>query len=517
MKRGFCVDCIGMPTVTHLLATFFASFSASLYAIDIGPLPYLQASDSPYADQQFEYFHLEDLEDNIFNTPGATFAPEWALRTPSSVTDSVDGDDGVVDGLGRDGTSFTSSLTYDHFTVTFDKNILGALPTHVGIVWTDVGRNNGGTPTNFPLPVTFEFTDSEGSRLDNGDTHFVGDAVVTGETEEDRFFGGVHLSGISSMTLRMPGSNNWALDHIQYGFQSSASSCNGLSVTVFVASGDQPTTGADIILGSSGPDIINGLGGDDTICGLAGNDIINAGGGNDWVDGGTGRDDILGGGGDDEIFGGRGDDIMRGGGGDDDIEGEEGDDTLMGQSGNDTLDGGDGVDDINGGPGSDTIYTGSGATANTGIVASGGSGADEINGGPDADALVGSNGADIINGFGGADVITGGDGRDEIDGGNGDDDIRGQGARDILNGGAGDDVINGGEQDDIINGGSGDDDLNGGSGDDTVRGDSGADLVSGGSGDDNLVGGGSGEDVCNGQSGVDSAVGSCEILIGVEE
>ena len=130
--------------------------SGTLHAVDVGPLEYLQRSDSPFADQAFEYFHLEDLEDGMFNVPGASFTPAWGIRSNSTFTDSVDGDDGILDGFGRDGASLSSFFAHDHFTVNFDIGVLGALPTHVGIVWTDAGRNGGGNPVSFPLPVTFE-------------------------------------------------------------------------------------------------------------------------------------------------------------------------------------------------------------------------------------------------------------------------------------------------------------------------------------------------------------------------
>jgi len=291
--------------------------------------------------------------------------------------------------------------------------------------------------------------------------------------------------------------------------------CNGQTVSIFMESGDVPTAGPDVILGTTGDDEINARGGGDTICGRGGNDIINAGGGDDWIDGGSGNDDILGSAGNDTIFGGLGDDVIRGGSGDDDIDGEDGDDALLGQTGDDTIDGGDGVDDISGGAGSDTIYTGSGATVGSGVFVSGGGGNDTIHGGADADDLRGTAGVDIINGSGGDDLITGGTGRDEINGGDGDDDIRGQGSRDTINGDAGNDTINGGEENDIVNGGDGNDHIAGGRGNDILRGDSGADTVSGGLGDDTLVGGPSGGDICIGQSGTDTAAGSCESVTGV--
>ena len=291
--------------------------------------------------------------------------------------------------------------------------------------------------------------------------------------------------------------------------------CNGLAVNVDLASGDSPTSGDDVILGTSGADIINALGGNDTICSLGGNDVINAGGGNDWIDSGAGNDDIQGNAGTDTIFGGLGNDLIRGGVDDDHLEGEEGDDRLFGQGGDDFLGGGSGVDDLKGGSGNDMILTGTGATVGSGVFVSGGGGNDTIFGGSDADDIRGAAGLDTLSGAGGNDVITGGNGRDTIDGGIGNDDIRGQGSPDIIEGGSGTDTIFGGDGNDVVNGGDGADTILGGAGNDTLDGGGGSDVISGGLGDDALIGGASVGDVCDGQGGSDTADASCESIVGV--
>jgi uncharacterized delta-60 repeat protein len=103
--------------------------------------------------------------------------------------------------------------------------------------------------------------------------------------------------------------------------------CQGRAVTVYLGSGQQPTSGDDVVLGTRRADTIDGLEGRDVICGLGGGDLI---------DGGPGRDILI---------GGRGADTLRGG---------DGRDRLVGGGGRDTLDGGGGRDRCMGGPGQDT-------------------------------------------------------------------------------------------------------------------------------------------------------------------
>ncbi|MGQ7848733.1 GDSL-type esterase/lipase family protein [Granulosicoccus sp. 3-233] len=286
----------------------------------------------------------------------------------------------------------------------------------------------------------------------------------------------------------------------------SGETCNGKPVTVYLANGDSPTAGDDVILGTAGNDTINALGGNDTICALAGNDTIDAGNGNDWVDASAGNDVVDGGDGNDYIIGGSGNDELSGGEGDDELLGHSGDDQLVGENGADVLKGGDGVDLILGGPGNDNIITGNGSTVGHPWFVSGGSGNDTITGGSDNDDILGATGDDLIIGNNGDDELAGGDGEDVISGGNGMDTITGGNDDDELDGGNGNDVIYAGAGDDIVTGGNGRDILVGHTGIDDIDGGAGNDHIRGGDQDDTLKGG-DGNDYLTGQTGNDSLNG----------
>ena len=130
---------------------------------------------------------------------------------PYGLTDSVDADDGTIDGSGTNGQSFSGSGATG-FTFTFDDNVLGSLPTHVGIVWTD------GAITN---EVTFEAFDSNGDSLGVIVAPGIGDDNFYGGTDEDRFFGVTDPLGISAIHIFnsvMSGSGSGIeIDHLQYG------------------------------------------------------------------------------------------------------------------------------------------------------------------------------------------------------------------------------------------------------------------------------------------------------------
>ncbi len=169
----------------------------------LGPTPYLQASDSPWTGVSFDYFHLDDIEDKALNTPGATLAS--GIVTSSSfgpgLTDSVDGDDGLIDGIGAGESLFANGP----IRINFSEAVLGTLPTHAGIVWTD-GVTGG----------TFEALDRNGSSLGTiSGTH--ASSGFTGQTDEDRFYGVEYQDGISAIIIRSPGSAVEA-DHVQYGY-----------------------------------------------------------------------------------------------------------------------------------------------------------------------------------------------------------------------------------------------------------------------------------------------------------
>ena len=119
-----------------MIGLLFASFSQ---AASVGPTPYLSAADSPWNSVSFSSFFLEDFEDGLLNTPdvsqvGATDVP----AAGGQFNDSVDSDDGAIDGFGTAGRSHYTTSGTTGITYTFGIATLGRLPTHAGVVWTDL-------------------------------------------------------------------------------------------------------------------------------------------------------------------------------------------------------------------------------------------------------------------------------------------------------------------------------------------------------------------------------------------
>jgi hypothetical protein len=184
----------------------------------LGPTPCLSFADSPFRGSSFSHFYLEDAEDGLLDTPGVTAVNNSGgspigVYAPSATTDSVDGDDGFINGSGVKGRSFgpvANDGGENHgTTLDFDRDALGSLPTHAGVVWTD-GSQTASTQ--------FEAFGSAGESLGVVGRVKIGDSSFSGGTAEDRFFGVVSLAGISKITVRDPGGlNTLELDHLQYG------------------------------------------------------------------------------------------------------------------------------------------------------------------------------------------------------------------------------------------------------------------------------------------------------------
>lgn len=177
---------------------------------------------SPFAGLAAVYFYLEDFEDSAFDSPGVRLL-EFANEDIEFVySDSVDGDDGVIDGFGNRGAgggrgkSLFSARQSSTFTFVFSADVLGTFPTHAGLVWTDVGRDNGGTPRAEDHAVTFEAFDRLGASLGTIGPVELGDDFISSETAEDRFLGVIHQEGISSIRV-VSATDNWEVDHLQYG------------------------------------------------------------------------------------------------------------------------------------------------------------------------------------------------------------------------------------------------------------------------------------------------------------
>jgi hypothetical protein len=167
----------------------------------LGPTPYLSKADSPFDTTAFG-FCVEDFENAKFDIPGAT--GNGSPIVPGGITDSVDGDDGEIDGLGQNGHSYFFGNGASGVVITFDETRTHGLPTKVGIVWTD----GAGT-------ITFEAYGPDGESLlgPNGPNDHA-DGGVSGTTAEDRFYGATNEAGISQIVISNT-SGGIEVDHIQ--------------------------------------------------------------------------------------------------------------------------------------------------------------------------------------------------------------------------------------------------------------------------------------------------------------
>ncbi len=191
-----------------LAAGAFVSLASVAPAQVFGPTPYLSAADSPFQPASFPgYFHLENMEDGVLNTPGVSANIGNSLG-PGTSTDSVDADDGSIDGSGLLGTSYLvagSGNPTGNFT--YSGAVLGRLPTHAGLVVTDAYD-----------PVVVEGFAWDGSSLGTVTITGYGPFPDTqGQTAEDRFVGFVHQDGILQIRVTTGGFGGIEVDHIQYG------------------------------------------------------------------------------------------------------------------------------------------------------------------------------------------------------------------------------------------------------------------------------------------------------------
>jgi len=172
----------------------------------VGPTAYLGFDDSPFKSIVFDsYFYNETFEDHLFNVPGAAGSSGGVASVVfgPSIHDSVDGDDGTIDGSGLGGDSYFTSV--GALTFTFYATALGELPTHAGLVWTD-GVN----------PVTFNAYDGDGNLLGSIGPNDLADGSFSGTTAEDRFLGWTDSQGIGSISIVQP-TGGIEIDHLQYG------------------------------------------------------------------------------------------------------------------------------------------------------------------------------------------------------------------------------------------------------------------------------------------------------------
>lgn len=191
-----------------LIALLFVwGFSTLAQSQLLGPIEYTSFVDSPFEPISFSYFHLEDFEDQAFNVPGVTASTGVVTSTIASADriDSVDGDDGAIDGSGNNGDSFFTGFGPEGIEFTFSTDELPTLPTAAGVVWTD---GEGETQ--------FEAFDADGRSLGIIGPVALADGTGAGGTGEDRFFGVIHPAGISKFSIRNS-AGGMEVDHLQYG------------------------------------------------------------------------------------------------------------------------------------------------------------------------------------------------------------------------------------------------------------------------------------------------------------
>ncbi len=207
-----------MKRYGFVLAAGLFAWSATAEAVPVGPSPYLSFADSPFNGGSFSYYHLENFEDDALNTPGASRSGGVIVSGQAGcggagdgqcnpIVDSVDADDGAIDGSGLAGNSLFSTPGSTGISFTFDAATLGGLPTHVGIVWTD-----GGTDAS----ITFQAFDAADNVLGSTTAFGLPDDNFIGGTGEDRFFGFIDAGGIGRIFISNS-TGGIEVDHLQYG------------------------------------------------------------------------------------------------------------------------------------------------------------------------------------------------------------------------------------------------------------------------------------------------------------
>jgi hypothetical protein len=180
-------------------AALLAVASNAAHAVDyFGPTPYLSTLDTP-AGFASGAMTIEDVEDGVLDAR-LSFPLVVEVALPSSLTDSVDADDGAIDGSGTSGRSIFRAIAL--IEVVFAP----PLPVSAGLVWTD-----GGSSTD----VTFEAFGANGLSLGSFGPFTLGDNSNFGSTAEDRFFGARDAGGITRLRVSHT-SGGIEIDHIQY-------------------------------------------------------------------------------------------------------------------------------------------------------------------------------------------------------------------------------------------------------------------------------------------------------------
>ena len=152
---------------------------------------------------------------------------------------SDDVDDGLINDAGTSGHTWyfdgISSIIF-----TFSAALLGTLPTHAGLVWTDLGLANVRAGS---CSVLLEAFDMGNNLLGLIGPSALGDELFAGQMAEDRFFGITNGDGIGSVRISLLNSSEHGLDKLQY---------DGTKFAQFAADPDPAATLALLVVGRTG-------------------------------------------------------------------------------------------------------------------------------------------------------------------------------------------------------------------------------------------------------------------------
>jgi len=183
--------------------------AANAATTTFGPTEYLQHGDTPS-----NFFcatcasHIEDFEDGLLNgflsiDNGQILQPNYVSGSGQPSTDSVDGDDGTVDGSGLGGYSWFSGDA-SSIEISFASDVKAA-----GLVFTD-----GDSASSNVLVEALDMSGNVLALINAGD---LADDSFYGETAEDRFLGFTDMNAaISALRISIDAGSGIEIDHIHW-------------------------------------------------------------------------------------------------------------------------------------------------------------------------------------------------------------------------------------------------------------------------------------------------------------
>ncbi len=205
-----------MTRLVPLLLTLLWPLPAAAAVLTLfGPTPYRQRSESPfYPGIQSGSIFVEDFEDRRLNTPNVSVTTGGI-----TITQGVDEDDGVLDGLGYNYVwqSFAPVPGLEDnylLEIKFTPDAEGHYPRYAG--FAILGFNIVSDPTE--VIQLYQFFGPEGDPLTPEPLETplprLPDGSESASSGGDRFVGAYYSEGISRIII----GNTLRFDHLQYGW-----------------------------------------------------------------------------------------------------------------------------------------------------------------------------------------------------------------------------------------------------------------------------------------------------------